>query len=471
VQYASSFEPGLVFATAFAIVIAIVKYQGSKENKAIQEANDERRELKLEEIRNLLKNADPILKDRLSYYRSLSDDGKLKFKKRLQYVIANKQFYGKEGLKLTDEMQIITAAAFVQITFGFKNYGLDRFDKIAIYPNIFYNKLLDRNLRGSTSPVGVIRFSWRHIEVGYANEDDNINLAIHELAHALKVSVDEYDETDGHLMQELEDFLESGSEVRNAILNGKLELIRKYASVNAHEFFACCSEYFFESPYDFKERLPTLYRKISEVYHQDLTWPEADYAFNEFEPRVKVRRREKQRISTASVIEANSEWVQWIIITGLFLGTPLSIYFSLSLESTAFTILLFFGTIIIGGLILFYRRFLMTGFMNGDSFGLFLFAGWLPTIAAGALILNSVVPVYSFEVIDTVDGTYIYQKEFRLATEPVSSLRAVRDGLQVNRSSVRWVNEHVPNVVIRSKVHYGILGLKVYDSFSLELTN
>lgn len=470
IQFASAFEPGLIFALLFALGIGVVKYRNSLADKVVREQEDERKELKLKEIRELLKSADGILNEKLSYYERLSNTGKEKFRKRLQYVLANKTFYGKEGLKLTDEMQIITAAAFVQITFGFKSYGLDRFDKIAIYPSIFYNKLLDRNLRGSTSPIGVIRFSWKHIEAGYADQNDNINLALHELAHALKVVVDEFDDSDDHLLREMEDFLESGTEVRNAILNGKLELIRKYASVNEHEFFACCSEYFFESPDDFKARLPVLYRKMTEVYQQDLTRPDLDYAFTEFKPKVKLRRRrETEKLTTAAVIEANSEWVQWIIITGLFLGMPLTIFFSLSLESTALTILLFFGTIAVGGLILFYRRFLMTGFMNNDSFILFFFAGWIPTIAAAALIVNTLIPVYSFEVVDKVESTFVNQDGFQLRIHPVSSSRTVRDGLPVERRSVQWVNDHLPNVVVRSRVYYGVFGLKVYDGFTLEL--
>lgn len=465
-------EPGHILALAFAVGMVVWRYAIKWSTEERKDEQERRQQLKLQEVEQAMQKADAMLRQKMTYYSRMTDQGRKKFLARLRVVLATRSFVTKEGLALTPEVQVLAASAFVQVTFGLDNFRLDRFSKIIIYPDTFYNKLLDRHLKGSTSPSGVVRFSWKHLSHGYQVGDDNINLAIHEVAHALKVSIDKEDRAiDTHLDSELNEFLESGSELRTAILEGKMNLLRKYASVNEDEFFACCTEYFFESPEEFSKKLPHLYERMTQILNQDPLRPFTDYRLI-----VSPRRRFEAGMSIAkapfyaSVDAPAYRWVQWIIGIGLFIGFATLSYMSSLVESSWITLLLFYATIITIGFVLYFRKFLISGYMDRMSFTFFLLAGWFPVVTSVALTLNHLAPVYKWEVVDRVAGTTYNEDShnYVLVVEGISESASVNDGLEIEHGQVRWVEYRVPNLLVRTRLHYGIFGLKVYSGFELE---
>ncbi len=449
------------FLTVLFIVVGFIYYAYKQSRLHENEEEDEERKvLRQKEIAEAMNIAESMLTERLDYFKNLSEDGRAKFLARLRIILATKIFIGKEGMKLTPEVEVMTAAAFVQVTFGLNAFQLPRFNKIVIYPDVFYNKLLDRNLKGSASPRGVLRFSWKHLEYGYKVADDNINLALHEVAHALKVSVDKEDKTDRHLDDELREFFESGEHIRDAILAGRLTLIRKYAGTNEHEFFACCVEYFFESPAHFKVHLPKLYDQICSVLQQDLTNVENDYEYRESIPMKGYVRKEKP-IMAPHFWETLEQQIPTILIIGLFIGVGVCVWQIWGCESPATSILLFFGTVVTTGLMLFTRRFLWSGFMSFFSYTVFLTLGWTPLVAGAALVLNMLTPVYEYEVVDSYD--YItYKKGVHRVISQDSELRTLRRGLEISASEYSFLAKDKKRARIHSTIYYGMFGLKVF---------
>ncbi|MEQ9187045.1 MAG: zinc-dependent peptidase [Cryomorphaceae bacterium] len=462
----AAFEPAFLLSMLFLFSLIAIRsgsrrwfYQGKEED-------EEREQLRSERIEEVMRQADEILQERMTYYRQLSAQGKQKFLARLRVILATKNFYGKQGLKLSPEVYALTAGAIVQVTFGLRSFRMDRFSKIIIYPDVFYNKLLDRNLKGSTSPLGVLRFSWKHLVHGFEVVDDNLNLGLHEIAHALKVIIDEEnDYLDRHLDQELAELSESGDELRNAILEGKLKVIRKYASTNAHEFFACCVEYFFESPEHFKSNLPRLYQRMCALLLQDPSNGTEDYHFVPAESTPE-RRQRKWRMDAAATDDDGFVWVQWMLLIGMFFGLLLLVVMHWSLESSVSAIVLFHLSLLTSGYFLFRRKLLFSGYTTSGLFALFVMFGWAANIGTLGLIVNRFIPLYSYEIVEKVEQLGSYGGSYK-AIVPGSELRTLRRGVTISAKMVNAQLSKEHNVYVVAHLHYGLLGLKVVSTYEV----
>jgi Mlc titration factor MtfA (ptsG expression regulator) len=133
-------------------------------------------------------------------------------------------------------------------------------------------------MKGFTAPNGTIAVSWPDYVHGYQVEDDNYNLGLHELAHALHVnnshSVDnKYFKRHFRIWSErsLTDFYD--------LRSGNNSFLRKYGGNNFHEFFAVCVEHFFESPLAFYEHIPNLYIRTCILLAQNPLNSDGDFAF------------------------------------------------------------------------------------------------------------------------------------------------------------------------------------------------
>jgi Mlc titration factor MtfA (ptsG expression regulator) len=229
-----------------------------------------RRELKLlkplkPELRNLLQENFP-------YYNRLTSYQKKDFEKRLNYFLNSKQFVAKKMKQVTEEMKLLIAACAVQLTFGYEPLRLAHFKKIILYPKRYYSRFTHKKHSGEVNPNGYIVFSWEDFKKGYKNPNDGLNLGLHEMAHALRL---EDAMPDGEYA-----FMDNENLARwhrvcmkemKKIRHGQKNFIRKYASVDAEEFFAVCIEYFFEKPHEFKQNVPEVYEALCLLLRQDPT--------------------------------------------------------------------------------------------------------------------------------------------------------------------------------------------------------
>jgi len=118
---------------------------------------------------------------------------------------------------------------------------------------------------------GAIVLSWKNFMSGFRDLTDGKNLALHEMAHALRltniVDNDEYDFIDRNIMQSFE---EIAIEEMRKIENGENPFFRSYGSVNLQEFFSVAVECFFEQPRDFQAYNPQLYLLLTQILKIDL---------------------------------------------------------------------------------------------------------------------------------------------------------------------------------------------------------
>ena len=395
--------------------------------------------------------ADEVLSKRSTYYAQLSDIGKVKFRKRLRMVMAEKEFYGKDGLKVTDAMVVLAVSALVQLTFGLEGYFLSRFYKIYIYPSIFHNKLLESNLKGSTSPSGVIRFSWKHLEHGFENDHDGINLALHELVHALKISITYGEIDDEHIYHSLDRINALANKYRSKDRAGGFKSLRKYAGNNDHEFLACSIEVFFENPEALNAEIPDLYESLVHLLDQDPANRLSDYKAPDRPKSFSVKKA--MRIKP----ESHYSYVQTMLIAGFLLCWIPIILIVKHVETSPIPVAPFAATLFVLGVILFYRKFVVSGYTD---LNIFMVIGWLSLTMGADLALNYYVLVYSITEVASVRDSFI---------TPDKKVRVLLNSEEVTTVTIyvvywRRLKACGENCELLVKHHFGLFGIKVLDS-------
>jgi len=130
-----------------------------------------------------------VIVEEISFYSKLTSKEQKAFEHRVLQFIKYHRFVGREDLLVTERMQLLIAATAVMITFGFKRYLLSRFENILVYPQHYFSNITQQFHKGEANPTyRTLVFSWEDFEEGIKIEDDNLNLGIHELTHALHFS-------------------------------------------------------------------------------------------------------------------------------------------------------------------------------------------------------------------------------------------------------------------------------------------
>lgn len=214
-----------------------------------------------------------ILDQLFRYYRDLKPRHQQEFRKKLSYILTTKKFIPRGGMeKITSEMKVLIGATMVQVTFGLPRVYLSHFKKILVYPDRYISTISQFYHRGEVNPrLGIIVLSWPCFIEGFLDQNDGINLGIHEVAHALKLenrirSNDEFNFLNPHFWSSYEELAKHEMEL---IRTGKSEFFRKRGAENEHEFFAVALENFFERPGKFKAEFPQLYHTLVMLLRQD----------------------------------------------------------------------------------------------------------------------------------------------------------------------------------------------------------
>ena len=207
-----------------------------------------------------------ILAQNFPFYNKLSPSKKRYFEHRINKFIDKYEFIGHE-IEITDEILVLISGTYVMLTFGMRNYLSDLFQKILIYPTVYYSTINEVYHRGEFNPrMKTVVFSWEDFLSGHGVATDNINLGLHEFTHVMHfhclksrdvnaaIFQDEYAEivaiyTSPELIQQIND----------------KAYFRLYAYENQFEFISVLLEHFFESPNDFKTIHPQLYAHVKRM--------------------------------------------------------------------------------------------------------------------------------------------------------------------------------------------------------------
>jgi Mlc titration factor MtfA (ptsG expression regulator) len=217
-------------------------------------------------------------------YKNLSTKNKEKIHLLILLFIDQKEFVFVRMSK-SDEIKVIIAFYACLMRLGFDLGEKDNVRSIIVYPEHFIIHEThssggithhETSILEGQSANGTVVLSWQDIQHDIA-EKGNDNVTIHEFAHELDF---EDGLADGTPVLEnsrykiwSEVFSKAFDTLKDQFNNGEVSersvLLGSYALKNEAEFFAVCSERFFETPQAFKAYFPHIYQELKLFYKLD----------------------------------------------------------------------------------------------------------------------------------------------------------------------------------------------------------
>ncbi len=212
-----------------------------------------------------------IITRHFTFYKRLSEPDKRRFEHRMKKFIDRHNFVGRDGVEVTEKMKILISSTAIMLTFGMSRYLFSEFDTIIIYPKDYFSKVTKQKHKGETNPkYRTIVFSWDAFMEGIKVENDNVNLGIHELAHALHFTFMKRKSVTAinfmNRFKQLLTILKDRKLQRKIVASGYL---RQYGFKNEYEFLAVLVEHFFATPKEFNEKLPEVYKMVRLMLNLD----------------------------------------------------------------------------------------------------------------------------------------------------------------------------------------------------------
>lgn len=219
-----------------------------------------------------------ILSQEVLFYTSLTPEEQQRFEFKVQEFLLNCRITGiKTSVSLTDKL-LVASSAIIPI-FGFESWKYTNIHEVLLYPSMFnenYEFEGDSERRilgmvGNRSMEGIMILSKEALNLGFKNESDKQNTAIHEFVHLIDKTDGEIDGLPKVLMdrQYALPWINQMSKEIDRIYAGKSD-INPYGATNRAEFFSVISEYFFERPKLLEEKHPELYGLLEKIFNQNM---------------------------------------------------------------------------------------------------------------------------------------------------------------------------------------------------------
>ena len=221
-----------------------------------------------------------ILRDNVRAYNFLSADQQAKLQRSLRIMAAERTWEGCGGLKLTDEIKVTIAGQACLLLLGVaEGYYFDGLPSILVYPAAYATPTdlqsgfvvdEDQETYGESWHRGPIVLSWQQALEGGRDPRDGRNLVLHEFAHHLDgldgategsppLSSREQERRWATVTQR--EFARLDEQARQ----GEETLLDHYGASNPAEFFAVCTECFFERPVEMRKQHRELYNIVGEL--------------------------------------------------------------------------------------------------------------------------------------------------------------------------------------------------------------
>lgn len=231
-----------------------------------------------------------LLERRVPLYRALPAALRARLDADLQIFLAEKAFYGCDGLEVDAEMRLIIAAqaCLLQLNLACKYYPT--FTSILIYPDSYV--AIDeehdgdivttrRHVRsGESWHRGPVVLSWADVEFGLKNPGDGCNVVLHEFAHKLDEQAGAVDGAPPLPHDRIDDwaalFGREYARLRHRADHHRHTVMDDYGADSPPEFFAVAVETFFEKPQQLRRDSPQLYEALRGYFGLDpASWTRA----------------------------------------------------------------------------------------------------------------------------------------------------------------------------------------------------
>lgn len=217
-----------------------------------------------------------FLKHSVSFYRSLNSQEQQHFEHCCLLFLQVTEIVGHQ-LEVERHDELLVAAGSVILAWGFEQWHYVNVDTVILVPRSFNEQSqfgqpdsTIQGLVGNQHLSGKMIISRPALHAGFSNENDKLNVILHEFAHLIDMADGEVDGMPEQLLTSpfslpWFEFIKTKIEHIN---QGKSN-IRRYGATNNAEFFAVATEYFFERPVMMRNKHPQLYHALTEFYQQD----------------------------------------------------------------------------------------------------------------------------------------------------------------------------------------------------------
>lgn len=202
-----------------------------------------------------------LFEQRLPYYQRLSEKDKRKFRTRVALYIEANDFRPQVVEEIPEDVKGVVAANIVQLTFGQKDYLLNMFERIVIYPGVFPTiQHLDRfHASEIFAEDGVLLFAMDHLMPGTLHPDQYFNIGLYEYAKVFRLS-----RPDVAYPELSEDFWTDFEKISRF----PRKKVEEFVGLENLDVWAVSVVFFFSFPEEFKTQLPALYQAHSNVFNQ-----------------------------------------------------------------------------------------------------------------------------------------------------------------------------------------------------------
>ncbi len=229
-----------------------------------------------------------ILRRNVPYFYSMPADIQLQLKQHVLVFLQEKEFFGFEGIKITDEIRVTIAAQACLLLLSRPTNYYPKLKSIYVYPTAFVTKHESHDaagvlrnshqvLSGESWEFGKVILSWKDSKEGALVFNDGHNVVIHEFAHQLDQETGAANGAPFLRHKERKCWsqvlAEEFEKLQHKTERGETTLLDHYGATNPAEFFAVASEVFFERPGEMKKLHSKLYQQLKGFYHVDpATW-------------------------------------------------------------------------------------------------------------------------------------------------------------------------------------------------------
>jgi len=225
------------------------------------------------------------LRRNVTHYAYLTEAEQARLRDDLRVFIAEKNWEGCGGLKMTDEIKVTIAAQACLLVLGIGHNYYERVKSVLVYPRAFRPAIEDplgggliveprAILLGQAHYRGPVILSWSDVLAGSRGRGQGPNTVFHEFAHQLDFLNGSIDGTPplrdaGEYRRWREVMTAEFTRLGSDADAGRPTLLDPYGATNESEFFAVATECFFEEPVELVRRHPRLYELLRDYYHQD----------------------------------------------------------------------------------------------------------------------------------------------------------------------------------------------------------
>jgi Mlc titration factor MtfA (ptsG expression regulator) len=223
------------------------------------------------------------------FYPRLPEADREELRRKVLVFLDEKNFEGCRGLVITDEVRVVIAAHACLLLLHRDTDFYDSLVTILVYPSAFFVDHVEVDEHGLESAMraenageswdqGNVIVAWDVARHGALDPRDGLNVLLHEFAH--QIDAEDF-RTEGAPVMETKEQRKEWARVMQAeferllddVENDRETLIDDYGATNPAEFFAVCTETFFEKPHQLEKHHPELFAQFKTFFKQDpTTW-------------------------------------------------------------------------------------------------------------------------------------------------------------------------------------------------------